>query len=116
MTTSSYYGKLSTSITPRYMEVWAGSTRHAPSSLASPKPSYTRQPIDEVTEDYKGKTAGNLRQYTKNKPHRWGIKLFSRASEDGFITDIARPLSPSQPSTGNIQEHQPYCVKSLPAP
>ncbi|XP_065812570.1 piggyBac transposable element-derived protein 3-like [Labrus bergylta] len=37
---------------------------------------------------YKGKTAGNLRQYIKNKPDKWGFKLFARASEDGSIHDM----------------------------
>lgn len=47
-----------------------------------------KQSIDEVMVGYKGKTAGNLRQYIKNKPDKWGFKLFSRASEDGFIHDM----------------------------
>ena len=37
---------------------------------------------------YKGKTAGNLRQYIPLKPDEWGFKLFSRASEDRFIHDM----------------------------
>lgn len=36
----------------------------------------------------KGKTTGNLRQYIKNKPDKWGFKVFERASEDGFIRDM----------------------------
>ena len=47
-----------------------------------------KQSIDEVMVGYKGRTAGNLQQYIKNKPHKWGFKLFSRASEDGFIHDM----------------------------
>ena len=61
---------------------------------------------------YKGKTAGNLRQYIKNKPDKWGFKLFSRASEDGFIHDMVLyqgattlpahgiPLTPEQEELG----------------
>ena len=37
---------------------------------------------------FKGKTAGNLRQFIQNKPDKFGFKLFSRASEDGFIHDM----------------------------
>ena len=51
-------------------------------------PQTAKQSIDEVMVAYKGKTAGNLRQYIKNKPDKWGFKLFSRASEDGFIHDM----------------------------
>uniref|UniRef100_A0A3Q3SSJ6 PiggyBac transposable element-derived protein domain-containing protein n=1 Tax=Mastacembelus armatus TaxID=205130 RepID=A0A3Q3SSJ6_9TELE len=52
------------------------------------EPQTPKQSVDEVTVAYKGKTAGNLRQYIKNKPVKWGFKLFSRASEDGFIHDM----------------------------
>ncbi|KAK4298821.1 hypothetical protein Pmani_028869 [Petrolisthes manimaculis] len=31
------------------------------------------QSVDEVMVAYKGKTAGNLRQYIKNKPDIWGF-------------------------------------------
>nr|XP_053657348.1 piggyBac transposable element-derived protein 3-like [Cherax quadricarinatus] len=37
---------------------------------------------------YKGTRAGNLRQYIRTKPDKWGFKLFCRASDDGFIHDI----------------------------
>ena len=52
------------------------------------QPQTPKQSIDEVMVGYKGKTAGNLRQYIKTKPDKWGFKLFSRASEDGFIHDM----------------------------
>ncbi|XP_034041964.1 piggyBac transposable element-derived protein 3-like [Thalassophryne amazonica] len=52
------------------------------------EPQTPKQSVDEVMVAYKGKTAGNLRQYIKNKPDKWGFKLFVRASEDGFIHDI----------------------------
>ncbi|XP_043226479.1 piggyBac transposable element-derived protein 3-like [Amphibalanus amphitrite] len=51
-------------------------------------PQTSKQSIDEVMVGYKGKTAGNLRQYIRNKPDKWGFKLFSRASEDGFVHDM----------------------------
>ncbi|XP_042147349.1 piggyBac transposable element-derived protein 3-like [Ixodes scapularis] len=35
-----------------------------------------QQSIDEMMVPYKGKRAGKLRQYMKNKPHKWGYKLF----------------------------------------
>ncbi|KAA0196451.1 hypothetical protein HAZT_HAZT000794 [Hyalella azteca] len=37
---------------------------------------------------FKGKTAENLHQYIQNKPDKWGFKLFSRASADGFVHDM----------------------------
>ena len=46
------------------------------------------QSIDEVMVAYKGTRAGNLRQYIKTKPDKWGMKLLCRASIDGFIHDI----------------------------
>lgn len=52
------------------------------------EPQTPKQSIDEVMVAYKGKTAGNLRQYIKTKPDKWGFKLFARASEDDFIHDI----------------------------
>uniref|UniRef100_A0A672GUR1 PiggyBac transposable element-derived protein domain-containing protein n=1 Tax=Salarias fasciatus TaxID=181472 RepID=A0A672GUR1_SALFA len=52
------------------------------------EPQTPKQSVDEVMVAYKGKTAGNLRQYIKNKPDKWGFKLFARASEDGFIHDM----------------------------
>ena len=47
-----------------------------------------KQSVDEVMVGFKGKTAGNLRQYIKTKPTKWGYKLFCRASDDGFIHDM----------------------------
>ncbi|KAK5909525.1 hypothetical protein CesoFtcFv8_003448 [Champsocephalus esox] len=52
------------------------------------EPQTPKQSVDEVMVAYKGKTAGNLRQYIKTKPDKWGFKLFSRASADGFIHDM----------------------------
>lgn len=39
-----------------------------------------QQSVGEVIVGYTGRTVGNLRQCTKNNPHKWGFKLFSRAS------------------------------------
>ena len=44
--------------------------------------------IDEAMILYKGKKAGNLRQYIKNKPHKWGFKFFMLASINGLIYDF----------------------------
>ncbi|XP_069959989.1 piggyBac transposable element-derived protein 3-like [Cherax quadricarinatus] len=51
-------------------------------------PATPKQSVDEVMVAFKGKTAGNLRQNIKNKPDKWGFKLFCRSSEDGIIHDI----------------------------
>ena len=51
-------------------------------------PQTPRQSVDEVMVGYKGKMAGNLRQYIRSKPTKWGYKLFSRASSDGIIHDM----------------------------
>ena len=53
--------------------------------LVKPTPT---QSVDEVMVAYKGTRAGNLRQYIRSKPDKWGYKLFCRASIDGFIHDI----------------------------
>ena len=61
-----------------------------------------KQSVDEVMVGYKGKMAGNLRQYIRNKPTKWGYKLFCRASSDGFIHDLimyqGATTFPSHPS------------------
>ena len=51
-------------------------------------PHTPKQSIDEVMVGYKGKRAGNLRQYIKSKPDKWGFKIFSRSSIDGIIHDF----------------------------
>ena len=51
-------------------------------------PAMPMNSVDEVMVAYKGTMAGNLRQYIRNKPDKWGYKLFCRASVDGFIHDI----------------------------
>ena len=44
------------------------------------------QNIDEKIIPYKGKHA--LKQYVKNKPKKWGFKVFSRNSFDGYMHDF----------------------------
>lgn len=44
--------------------------------------------IDETIVAYKGTRAGNLRQYVKNKPHKWGYKFFVIAGVSGYILDF----------------------------
>ncbi|CAB4059462.1 unnamed protein product [Lepeophtheirus salmonis] len=43
---------------------------------------------EELMVVYKETRAGNLRQYIKSKPYKWGYKLFCRVSIDGFIHNI----------------------------
>ncbi|MGH0144414.1 UNVERIFIED_CONTAM: hypothetical protein FKN15_062029 [Acipenser sinensis] len=50
-------------------------------------PTY-KQSVDEVMVAYKGTRAGNLWQYTANKPDKWGYKLFCQASSSGVIHDF----------------------------
>ena len=51
-------------------------------------PQTNNQAVNEVMIGYKGRTAGNLRQYMKAKPKKWGYKLFCRSSKVGFIHDM----------------------------
>lgn len=44
--------------------------------------------VDETMVAYKGTRAGNLRQYIKNKPHKWGYKFFVIAGVSGCILDF----------------------------
>jgi len=44
--------------------------------------------IDETLVQYKGGFAGTLRQYIKNKPHRFGFKIFNYAGSSGMIYDF----------------------------
>ncbi|KAG0430559.1 hypothetical protein HPB47_022585 [Ixodes persulcatus] len=46
-----------------------------------------QQSIDEIIVP-KGTRAGKLRQYIRNKPHKWGVKLFVRAGVSGMVHDI----------------------------
>lgn len=51
-------------------------------------PHETRFSIDEMMVPYKGKKAGNRKQYIKSKPRKWGYKIFVRAGVSGFIYDF----------------------------
>ncbi|KAF5281761.1 hypothetical protein FQR65_LT14556 [Abscondita terminalis] len=42
--------------------------------------------IDEIIIPFKGRSS--LKQFVKNKPHKWGIKMFARASSNGIIHDF----------------------------
>ncbi|KAF6217102.1 hypothetical protein GE061_001455 [Apolygus lucorum] len=44
--------------------------------------------IDETMVPYKGKKAGGLRQFMKDKPSRWGFKMFVRSGTSGMIYDF----------------------------
>ncbi|KAJ8914848.1 hypothetical protein NQ315_014861 [Exocentrus adspersus] len=44
--------------------------------------------VDETMAAYKGTRAGNLRQYVKNKPHKWGYKFFVIGGVSGYILDL----------------------------
>ncbi|XP_029844027.2 piggyBac transposable element-derived protein 3-like [Ixodes scapularis] len=44
--------------------------------------------IDEMMIPYKGKKAGNLRQYLPKKPKKWGFKLFVLAGVSGMVHDF----------------------------
>lgn len=80
------------------------------------EPQTPKQSGDKVVVPYKGKTAGNPRQYIENKPDKWGFKLFARASSDGFIHDMVLyqgktmleahgvPLMPEQKTLGDTSQ------------
>lgn len=42
--------------------------------------------VDEVMIPFKGHNT--LKQYVRNKPHKWGIKMFARAGVSGIIYDF----------------------------
>lgn len=44
--------------------------------------------VDEMMVPYKGKRAGNRKQYVQKKPKKWGFKVFIRAGVTGFIYDF----------------------------
>ena len=45
-----------------------------------------RHSVDEQIIPFKGRSG--LKQYIKNKPHRWGFKVFARAGISGMIYDF----------------------------
>ncbi|CAH0728216.1 unnamed protein product, partial [Brenthis ino] len=44
--------------------------------------------IDEMMIPYKGRKAGNRKQYMKDKPNKWGFKNYVRAGVSGMIYDF----------------------------
>ncbi|XP_068084847.1 piggyBac transposable element-derived protein 2-like [Anabrus simplex] len=58
--------------------------------------------VDELIIPFKGRSS--LKQYIKNKPHRWGIKVFARAGSSGIINDfeIYRGKGTLQNSDSNL--------------
>jgi hypothetical protein len=42
--------------------------------------------VDEIMIPFKGQSS--LKQYIKNKPHKWGIKVFTRAGVSGIIYEF----------------------------
>lgn len=42
--------------------------------------------VDEMIIPFKGRS--KLKQYIKNKPHKWGIKMFARAGSSGIVYEI----------------------------
>lgn len=51
-------------------------------------PEEGKYSVDEMVVPYKGRRAGNRRQYLKNKPKKWGFKVFVRAGVSGMIYDF----------------------------
>lgn len=44
--------------------------------------------VDEMMIPYKGRKAGNRKQYMKDKPNKWGFKNYVRAGVSGMIYDF----------------------------
>jgi len=42
--------------------------------------------VDEIIIPFKGRSI--MKQYNKNKPHKWGIKMFALASSNGLVHDF----------------------------
>ncbi|KAJ4445301.1 hypothetical protein ANN_07106 [Periplaneta americana] len=42
--------------------------------------------VDELIIPFKGRSS--LKQYVKNKPHKWGIKVFAHAGTSGIVYDF----------------------------
>ncbi|KAF9410725.1 hypothetical protein HW555_010270 [Spodoptera exigua] len=48
----------------------------------------TRFSIDEMMMPHKGTRVGSSKQYVKNKPKKWGYKIFVRAGVSGIVYDF----------------------------
>ena len=49
-------------------------------------PPGEHQSVDEIMVAFKGKST--LKQYIRNKPHKWGLKLWARAGSEGILHDF----------------------------
>lgn len=50
-------------------------------------PPEEKQAVDEQVIPFKGRS--HLKQYNQKKPHKWGFKVFTRASSSGIMHDFA---------------------------
>uniref|UniRef100_A0A672GR58 PiggyBac transposable element-derived protein domain-containing protein n=1 Tax=Salarias fasciatus TaxID=181472 RepID=A0A672GR58_SALFA len=73
------------------------------------EPQTPKQSVDEVMVAYKGKTAGNLRQYIKNKPDKWGFKLFGKTTLEAHGV----PLMPIQKTLGATSQIVSVLVSTI---
>lgn len=72
--------------------------------------------VDEIMVPFKGMSS--MKQYIKNKPHKWGIKIFAIASQCGIIHDfeiyVGKKTIPSKTSklgiSGDIVIRLADCV------
>lgn len=83
--------------------------------------------VDEIIIPFKGRSV--MKQFNKNKPHKWGIKMFALASSNGLVHDFEiyvgkGTLPPSNHGLGIsgdvimrliecVPKHQNYKVKYL---
>ncbi|XP_064596232.1 piggyBac transposable element-derived protein 5-like [Liolophura sinensis] len=58
------------------------------------------QSIDEQIFAFKGRSS--LKQYNKNKPHKWGFKVFTRAGSPGIMYDFEVYTGKSMKLEGNL--------------
>ena len=49
-------------------------------------PPEERQSVDEQMIPFKGRLS--FKQYLKDKPHSWGVKVFTRAGVSGIVYDL----------------------------
>lgn len=49
-------------------------------------PPEERHSVDEQMIAFKGRS--HLKQYVRNKPHKWGFKVFTRAGASGLMYDF----------------------------
>lgn len=68
--------------------------------------------VDEAMIPYKGTRAGNLRQYIKSKPKKWGFKFFIRAGVSGIVYDFLPYAGSSTFVNVHLQEEEQNLSKS----